>query len=534
MPAIKLFRTAALIKKTLLFFCALYAAAGCASQCAADAGTGPAVTGPQAWTRLAQQKVENYSEKALPPDKIVVTLQNSKKAFLKSKPSIQKGIIHAQVYVPTSAERGSGFDEIWCKLKSRDAIIGAGAAGPPQGVPGTCMAMNMAAIDQARNNAPQHDPVHEKPDIRIACLPDQQYVRGDQWVQSSVRVLQDSDNSVTVQAMSLRTPGWVPWLGGNQYCKLLSPRGAAELMACLAGSCDPALTEAGEPYVLADADSGPFTGGTRFTATAGDDAVDMYLPDAGPDTPLAAAIFLQGAKCDKRFYSAYAQLVASYGFVVAVVNHSSLLGKNFTDQKVVNRVWEYLKSQSRTPLSPLYKRLATSRFALMGHSFGGVACINCMQNRCSFPTCIGFSYTAPRELAAVVLYGTNTKKPLGGSFMEVATRGIPVIYINGDRDGKALLADTVTTFHHKTSGGPKALAIVRGANHYSITDRNNPPGGDSDPSAPILPQQQALRSIARAGGIFMLAHIYDDAAALKYIYKGEGPVDPVVTVEAHR
>jgi hypothetical protein len=537
MPAMKISLSVAQTKKMALIFFGLFFATSCACLCAQEYKAASGDTGPQAWSRRAQQTVEGYSEKALPSDRITVTVQTGKNEFLKSKPSIQEGKINTHAYVPAAAERGSGFDEIWCKLKSRDAISESAVAAPPQGEPGTCMAMNQAAVELALQSAPQHETqhahAHEKPDMRITFLPDQQYLRGDQWVRSSVRVVQDSDSTVAVQAASLRTPAWVPWLGGNQYCKLLSPRGAAELVACLAGKCDPALVKAGEPYVIGEADGGLYTEGSRFTVTVEEDAVDIYLPNAGVDKPLAAAIYMQGAKCDKRFYSAFAKLIASYGFIVAIANHNSMLGKNFTDQNVVNRVWEYLKSESRIPLSPLFRRLDTSRFALMGHSFGGVVCLNCMQSTCSLPTCIGFSYEAPKELAAVVLYGTNTKKPLGGSFMEVATRGIPVLYINGDHDGKALLADTRTTFLDKTSGGPKAFAIVRGANHYGVTDMNNPPGSNSDPGAPTLDQKQALISTARVSGIFMLAHVYNDAAASAYIYAGEGRADSSVTLETH-
>ena len=512
--------------------CSLFAlciAAHCHSGWASDCATAPA---PQEWSRLAQQKVENYSEKALGAEKITATVQSSKNDFLKSKPAIKDGKIHIHAYTPAPAERGSSYDEVWCKLKTREAITDAAVASAPQGEPQTCMAMNQAAVEWALKNAPDKvRSAYEKTGMRITFLPDQQYIRGDQWVESSVRVEPGSGNNVTVQAASLRTPDWVPRLGGNQYCKLLSPRGAAELVGCIAGMCDPALTKTGTAYVVAEADGGMYTEGSRFTVTVGEDAVDIYLPNAGVKTPLAAAVYLQGAKCDKRFYSEYAKLVSSYGFVVAVANHSSLLGKNFTEQKVFNRVWDYLKSQNHNPASPLYKRMNTARVALIGHSYGGVACLGSLQGTCSPPTCIGFSNEAPKELGAVVLYGTNTKSPMSGKFQEVATRGIPVLYINGDRDGKAIPADTQTTFREKTSGGPKVFATVRGANHYSITDMNNPPGGDSDPSSPTLPQKQAHISIARVSGIFMLAHIYNDAAAHNYIYTGEGRTDTAVSIE---
>jgi hypothetical protein len=488
--------------------------------------------GPVAWSLLAQQKVENYPEKALGAGKITAILQSSKKDFLKSKPAIQDGKIYIQVYIPAIAERGSSYDEIWCKLKTGGAITDAAVAGPPQGEPCSCMVMNQAAIDWALKNAPEEvRSAYEKKGMRIAFLPDQQYSRGDRWVDSSVRVEQVSGSRVTVQATSLRTAGWIPRLGGNQYCKLLSPRGAAELVSCLADRCDPALRQAGVPYMLQEAGTGPCLEGSKYALNAGEDAVDIYVPRTGPGMLLPAAIFLQGAKCDKRFYGNYAQLVASYGFVVAIANHNSLLGKNFTEQKVFNGVWDFLKSQSHQAVSPLYTKLDTRRVALLGHSYGGVACLGSMQSTCSLPTCIGFSYEAPKELGAVVVYGTHTKSPMSGKFMEVNTRGIPVLYINGDRDGKAASVDTLTTFREKTSGGPKAFASVSGANHYGITDINNPPGGDSDPNAPTLPQKEANLAIARLSGMFLRTYLYNDAAARNYIYTDEGRTDTAVSIE---
>jgi hypothetical protein len=495
---------------------------------ASDCATGPA---PQEWSRVAQQKVENYSEKALGAEKITATVQSSKNDFLKSKPAIKDGKIYIQTYVPAIAERSSPYDEIWCKLKSRDAITEAAVGGAPQGEPESCMVMNQAAIDWALKNAPETvRSAYEKAGIRITFLPDQQFIRGDQWVASSVRVEQDSSNNVTVQASSLRTPNWIPRLGGNQYCKLLSPRGAAELVGCLAGMCDPEFRQTGVPYTLQETGAGPCTQGRQYAVTVGEDAVDVYVPEAGAGTLLPAAVFMQGAKCDKRFYGNYAKLVASYGFVVAIANHNSLLGKNFTEQKVFNRVWDFLKSESRQAASPLYKKLSTGRVALLGHSYGGVVCLGCMQSTCKIPTCIGFDYEAPKELGAVIVYGTHTKSPMSGKFMEVITRGIPVLYINGDHDGKAASSDTLTTFREKTSGGPKAFASVRGANHYGINDINNPPGGDSDPGAPALPQKDANLSIARLSGMFLKAYLYGDEAARHYFSGGAGLNDSAVSI----
>ena len=110
---------------------ALCSAAHCHNGWAADSATGPA---PQDWSRVAQQKVENFSEQALAAEKITVSVQSSKNDFLKSKPSIKDGKILIQAYVPAPAERGSSYDEIWCKLKTQGAITDATVAAA-QGEP---------------------------------------------------------------------------------------------------------------------------------------------------------------------------------------------------------------------------------------------------------------------------------------------------------------------------------------------------------------------------------------------------------------
>jgi hypothetical protein len=87
------------------------------------------------------------------------------------------------------------------------------------------------------------------------------------------------------------------------------------------------------------------------------------------------------------------------------------------------------------------------------------------------------------------------------------------------------------TFREKTSGGPKFFAAVHGANHYSITDINNPPGGDADPGAPTLPQKQANQAIARLSAMFLRAYLYDDAPARNYLFNATERNDPAISIE---
>ncbi len=74
-------------------------------------------------------------------------------------------------------------------------------------------------------------------------------------------------------------------------------------------------------------------------------------------------------------------------------------------------------------------------------------------------------------------------------------------------------------------------ALLYIAKTDGITDINNLPGGDGDPSASTLPQKEANLAIARLTGMFLRAYLYNDAAGRNYIYNAGGRSDPAVSLE---
>jgi dienelactone hydrolase len=254
---------------------------------------------------------------------------------------------------------------------------------------------------------------------------------------------------------------------------------------------------------------------------AGGDDVDVYVPLTPQPTPLPVAVYMQGGKVDKIHYRNFSRLVAAHGLVVAVANHDSLTGANMTEQSVFNEVWATLKASTQDVSSPLHGRIDPTKVAVMGHSLGGVAALAILANKCSPPLCL-MGYDAPPELAAGVLYGTNTKTPVIGTFQNYDLRNLPTLFVQGAIDGKAVIADGVATFEDHVTGNPRGFVTVDGANHYGITDENNPPGADADPNSPTLDQSTSNETVARWSAMFLRAHLLGDAAADDYVYGDTG------------
>ncbi|BAY85018.1 hypothetical protein NIES267_45160 [Calothrix parasitica NIES-267] len=74
------------------------------------------------------------------------------------------------------------------------------------------------------------------------------------------------------------------------------------------------------------------------------------------------------------------------------------------------------------------------------------------------------------------------------------------------------------------------MISISGANHYGITNTNNPDGPRPDPSNPTIPQDVAVETIARWSGLFLRASILDDKKAFDYVYSTGDALDKNVKV----
>ena len=271
----------------------------------------------------------------------------------------------------------------------------------------------------------------------------------------------------------------------------------------------------------------------NFTMVIDQDSADIYFPIRGYTNPhqdlLPVVLLLQGANIDKSNYSLFANILSRYGFIVVVPNHLRkfppipVLGKDILlpDQHQINDVLAYLQVENSNHSSVLFEAIDLDKLVVLGHSMGGIAGLNAIQDHCDLPLCFG-GFTRPPELVAGVFYGTNLKGHFGTHIHPITNAGIPMALIQGTLDGKTNLKDTEATYQ-QIKDSPKALVTIVGANHYGITNTNNPanPPGispiEADPNTPTLDQARAIESVARWSALFLRAHVMHDRGALDYL-----------------
>jgi hypothetical protein len=133
---------------------------------------------------------------------------------------------------------------------------------------------------------------------------------------------------------------------------------------------------------------------------------------------------------------------------------------------------------------------------------------------CEPPLCAP-PFTRPPELRAAALYGTNIAT---GTTLDrdLDTSGVAVALVQGTVDGVAPPVEAATTYPSLERS--RALISIRGANHYGITDVDDPAGALPDPNDPTIAQQASVALVARWSGLWLRTHVLRDpfaAAVLK-------------------
>ncbi|WP_406316219.1 alpha/beta hydrolase [Streptosporangium sp. NBC_01639] len=270
---------------------------------------------------------------------------------------------------------------------------------------------------------------------------------------------------------------------------------------------------------------------TEFTTTVHGDAADVYAPaPAKIHHDLPVALLLQGADVDKSRYSAFARAVASYGFAVVVPNHSRVVFGQaglFAEEAQASWTAAWMQQEDIRAGSPLRGRIDTASLVLLGHSFGGAAGLTLTTGACVPPFC-GEPATAPAQLKAAAFYGTNNTPP-GGTGSPPVPNAVPVALVQGTADGVASPASAEGTYDALLNP-PKMLVSVTGANHYGLTDIQNPPGARPDPVPQTVAQDRSVKAAARWSAMFLRTALGDHWSAV-WLYGVGDSVDGDVTVE---
>lgn len=278
-----------------------------------------------------------------------------------------------------------------------------------------------------------------------------------------------------------------------------------------------------------------------YTTTISDsenkDLADIYFPKPKnlktKNSYFPIVLLLQGANVDKSNYSQYASIVARYGFVVVVPNRKRTIPKTnrtglLTETSQINDVLKQIKLEKSNPNSPIKDIVNTNKLALLGHSFGGSVGLSIIANTCIPFICEG-SFKRPEELVAGIFFGTNFRNQNTNKFIPINNSGIPTALLQGTDEGVALTPRAEKTYEN-IQNPPKALINILGANHYGITNTNNPDGSRPDPSDPTIPQDIAIETVGRWSGLFLRASVLDDKQAFDYVYSSGDALDKNVEV----
>ena len=152
----------------------------------------------------------------------------------------------------------------------------------------------------------------------------------------------------------------------------------------------------------------------------------------------------------------------------------------------------------------------------------------------------------PDELVGGVFFGTDLRFSLNTdenaeptSIPTLDNADLPTALILGTNDGIFDPEETVETYQ-QIQDPLKALIEVEGANHFGITNENDPlnrfttpadvPPITPDPNSQTVPQAISIDTIATWSSLFLRSTVLDDQTATDFVFGGRDEFDSNVDV----
>lgn len=261
--------------------------------------------------------------------------------------------------------------------------------------------------------------------------------------------------------------------------------------------------------------------------------IDIYYPNpvylpSKPKRTFPIAFLLPGFQVDRFYYAHYARQMARHGFVVVVPDGITAIrgrAELFARLEQVPVALKELARELEQDTETFGHLLDTQKIILLGHSHGGTLGLDAIRGARTVPVNLG-DYSPPKALIAAVFFGTflwqdNHNLPIDNA-------QIPIALISGSLDSLISPRETQETYD-RIKNSPKAYIMVKGANHYGITNRNHPPGSPPELSQPKIEQAVAIETIARWSALFVRAYALNEPRA-RQIYHQSIQRDPHVEV----
>lgn len=190
------------------------------------------------WCLYAQRIIENYGKTDIPVNQVTNIIYTESGEFIRSKPTVDKGIIYLSTYYPSVQEIEVDYEQVWCKLNTGQKLneeLGLAFQGKHR----SNSKMNQLALEWAFNYVDaQTKAAFQKANITINYQQTQK-LTGLTWSRAELVFQKTSDRAYTLGTPYLRTGNLlIEPLSYKHYCKLLSPKGAVDFIQEIASQTE--------------------------------------------------------------------------------------------------------------------------------------------------------------------------------------------------------------------------------------------------------------------------------------------------------